>query len=315
MIIVGCLFFSTKIYAKTPANQDFVSDFVVAKINNKIITNSEIQSRTRYITRSTKINIANENDRKMLRYQIIDKMIDEELIRQEAQKLKVVVSEQELRNALEISALQQRKNIAQFKIFLKENQISLNDFTKYLEAELVWSKIVSENFNSKIKVTNLEVEEFIEQRNSSSDHRKFLLAELVIAKNFSNNKNEDNAFEFVQKIGSDLVRGADFKELVRQFSSSISSQNNGEIGWVGQGDIDAKIYQAINPLSKNSYTKPILLEDGYHIFKILDTKVEKNFNNKEVEMAKNFIFLSKLKNYAKGYLMDVRKKAFIEIVE
>jgi parvulin-like peptidyl-prolyl isomerase len=311
LITIFFLFLPFQIKAKDLEMQDFVA----VKVNNKIIADSEIQARIRYVIKSTKIRIVDEIEKQMLREQIIDKMIEEELIRQEAQKLNIIALDDEIRNALEITAIQRKKNISQFKLFLQENNFALNYFSKYLESEILWSKIIADNFSNKIKVTDLEIEEFLEQGKSRSDARKFLLAEIVIGKNLSQNNGTNNALEFSQKIFYDLSRGSDFKELVRQFSASINAQNNGEIGWVSQSDIDPKIYQAINNLSKNSYAKPILLDDGYHIFKVIDVRVEKVFNKKEADLARNFIFRNKLKNYAKGYLMDMRKKAFIEIVE
>jgi len=310
LIIVFLFFLPFQIKAKDLQ----IQDFVVAKVNNKVITNSEIEMRIRYVIKSTKIKIVNDSEKLILREQIIDKMIEEELIRQDAQKLNFTVLDDEMRNALEITAIKHKDNVANFKIFLQKNNIDFNYFSKYLEAEILWSKIVADNFSSKIKVTNLEIEEFLEQRKLRTDTRKFLLAEIVISKNLSKNVIENNALEFSQKIFLDLTQGANFNELVRQFSISINSQNNGEIGWVSQGDIDSKIYNAINNLNINSYSKPILLNDGYHIFKLLDVRVEKIFNNKESDLAREFIFKNKLKNYAKGYLMDMRKKAFVEII-
>jgi peptidyl-prolyl cis-trans isomerase SurA len=301
--------FTSKIQAKDLELQDFV----VAKVNNIIITNSQINNRIRFVLKTTKISITNNFEKKILRNQVIDKMIEEELIRQEAQRLNIFTSPEDIRNALEYTASQRKKNSTQFKFFLQENNISLQEFSQYLEAEVLWMKITEQNIKNKIKIIDLEIEEFLEQAKSKTDKRKFLLAEIVINK--IQNNSENNALEFASKISLDLANGADFNELVRQFSASVNSQNKGEIGWVGQGDIDAKIYQAINKLSKNSYTKPILLGEGYHIFKVLDIKVEKIFNDKNSEFARNFIFRNKLQNYQKGYLMDIRKKTFVEIIE
>lgn len=297
------------------AKDNEMQDFVVAKVNNVVITNSEINSRIRYVVKTTKISFSNNFEQKLLRLQVIDKMIEEELIRQDAKKLNITVLDEEINNALQIIASQSKKNIAQFKFFLKENNISLVDFLEYLEAEVLWSKISDENFKSKIKVIDLEIEEFFEQAKAKTDNRKFLLAEIVINKSMNINNAENNDLEFASKISQDLNNGANFNELVRQFSVAVNSQNNGEIGWVSQGDIDAKIYQAISNLAKNSSSKPILFGDGYHIFKVLDIKLEKRVNDKNVDFARNFIFRRKLQNYGKGYLMEIRKKSFIEIIE
>ncbi|GDX36649.1 hypothetical protein LBMAG18_11600 [Alphaproteobacteria bacterium] len=285
-------------------------DFVIAKVNNKIITNSQVKSRLRYVQHSANFKINNSKEQKILLEQIIDKMIDEELFLQEAEKLKIEISEKEINNALGSIAMKRKQNIVQFKLFLSNNGINIKQFVRFIEAQIAWEKIIESIFANKIKVSDIEIEEFLEQRGFRADQRKFLLAEMVIFKNSKNTKSE----EFVNKIYQELLAGANFKEMVRQFSVSITSQNDGEIGWVGQGDVDPKIYQAINTLAKNSYSKPVLLNDGYHIFKLLDIKVEKNIDEKQGSIAKNIISRNKLNNMAKGYLMDIRKKAYVEIL-
>lgn len=285
-------------------------DFVIAKVNNKIITNSQVQSRIRYVKNTANFKINNSDEQKILVEQVIDKMIDEELFLQEAEKLKIEISESDIDNALEQIARKRRQNVVQFKLFLSKNSINLKQFTKSVEAQIAWERIIESNFVNKIKVSDIEIEEFLEQGGLRADQRKFLIAEIVILKNPKNSRSE----EFVNKIYQELISGANFKEMVRQFSISVTAQNDGEIGWVAQGDVDPKIYQAINTLAKNNYSKPILLNDGYHIFKLIDAKVEKNIDEKQGNVAKNIITRNKLNNMAKGYLMDIRKKAFVEIL-
>lgn len=292
-----------------PIKNDY-NDLVVVKVNNKIITQSQVEMRLKYLIKSTKMSVANSNDLKLLREQIIDKMIDEELIRQDAQKFQITVDPEDFENTIEIIALQKKLSVDQFKIFLKNNQISFEVFSKYLEAEILRNKIINELFLRKVKVSDIEILEFLEQGKSRSDHRKFLIAEIVIS---NANKDDKITKEFVEKIFNDLNQGADFLELVRQFSNSSSALNNGLIGWVSQGDIDAKIYSAIVNLNKNSYSKPIILADGYHIFKLLDAKVEKNIDDNQSNIISKIISKNKLDNLAKGYLIDLRKKSFVEI--
>jgi len=302
------ILFSLVIGSKSFAQDS--QDFVIAKVNNKIITNSQVRSRLRYVQITANFKINNSAEQKILLEQIIDKMIDEELFLQEAEKLKIEISENEINQALETIALKRKQNIVQFKLFLSKNSVNLKQFSRFVEAQIAWEKIVESVFVNKIKVSDIEIEELLEQGGLRADKRKFLISEMVVLKNSKNSNSE----EFVNKIYQELLGGANFKEMVRQFSVSLTAQNDGEIGWVGQGDVDSKIYQAINTLAKNSYSKPILLNDGYHIFKLLDAKVEKNIDEKQGSVAKNIITRNKLNNMAKGYLMDIRKKAFVEIL-
>ena len=155
---------------------------------------------------------------------------------------------------------------------------------------------------SKVKVSDTELKEFFEQSKLSSDVRKFLLAEIVISQS-------TNSAKFAEKLTEELRRGADFKALAEQFSSGVEQ----EIGWVSQADIDEKIYTAIAKLGKGGYSDPVKLNDGYHIFKVVDSKSGQKIAEQDLGAAKNIIFSRKLQTLAKGHLMDLRKKAFIEV--
>jgi len=279
-------------------------NLVVAKINNKIITESEVNDRYHFVIAISGIGVKDASDQKLLRNQVIDKMIDEELIRQDAQVLKMEVAPTEIRDAIEIIALQRKQNVAQFKLFFARKNLSFENYAKQVEAEILWSKIMSEVLRSKVRITDFEVKEFFEQRRLNSDVRKFLISEVLISGN--------NAPQLANKLVGELRAGANFQTIVQQFSSGISAETNGEIGWVSQADIDGKIYEAISKLNKNGYSDAVALSDGYHIFKLLDAKTERKISDQDLNAAKNHIFNAKLQNVAKGYLMDLRKKAFIE---
>jgi peptidyl-prolyl cis-trans isomerase SurA len=278
------------------------SDYVVAKVNNKAIANSEVLDRYRFVTLTSKINTKNENEKKILRQQVIDKMVDEELIRQEAKELKIEIGEKELQEGIDLVSAHYKKNPAQLKAFLRQNNLSFEIYSKQVEAEILWSKIIVETLRPKIKISDVEVNEFFEQHKFNTDVRKFFLSEILIAPS-------ENAAKFAEKLVLELRNGANFEALSEQFSSGVG----GEIGWVSQNDLDRKIYAAISGLKKGGYSDPVSLANGYHIFKLVDSKTETKIADKDLSAAKNIIFSQKLQTLAKGRLMDMRKRAFIEI--
>lgn len=287
------------------SQNSFAGKEVVARVNNKIITIFEVDDRYKFVIYASKMQAASESERKMLRLQIIDKMIDEELMRQQAASLGIAVNNSEIENAFEIIALQNKQNKQQFKDDLIKNNISFSNYLQQLETEILWSKIMSQVVRANVKVNDREVAEFLEQYKAEMDVRKFLLAEILI-------NNKENAAQFATKLVDELRQGADFNNIVKQFSQSLSAENNGEIGWVSKREVNAKIYEVISKLKKGEYSAPVKLEDGYHIFKLLDAKIENNISPQDFNAAQNAIFSAKLQNAAKGYLMDMRKKAFIE---
>ncbi|MBU6339405.1 MAG: SurA N-terminal domain-containing protein [Rickettsiales bacterium] len=287
------------------------ANFVVAKVNNKIITNLDLTDRYRFVMLSSKISNMSAEDKKNLLSQIVDKMIDEELIRQEAENLKITVTSDEIADAIELAALHQKKNAVQFKLSLITRGVSFENYAKQVESELLWSKIIFDVLKSRVKITDVETKEFFEQQKLNINIKKLHIAEIFIPNSIS----EGNSVQLLaKKLVLELRKGANFKNMVKQFSrDSLSAEHGGEIGWVSNSDIDPKIYQEISKLKKGEYSDPIFLADGYYIFKLIDSRVETKIAEQDLNAARNNIFVRKLQSLAKGYLMDLRKKSFIEI--
>ena len=73
-IIFWVNFFSFAAYSQNRAHQAPKGDFIVAKINNKAITYSELTDRYRFVVSASKITIKDIQDQKLLMSQILDKM-------------------------------------------------------------------------------------------------------------------------------------------------------------------------------------------------------------------------------------------------
>ncbi len=282
------------------------TDFIIAKVNNKAITNSELSNRYNLVLLISKMTVKSEVDKQMLREQILDKMVDEELIRQEAQSLKIEVAPQEIREAVDILAARQKLNATQLKVNLSKKGVSFDNYLKQIEAEILWSKTIANTLKSKVKVTDVEIKEFFEENKFDINVKKFLLAEIFIPKS-------DNGKQLAEKLVLELRNGADFNAIVQQFSRGLNVENNGELGWLSSHDLDKKIYNILLRVNKGGYSDAINLPDGFHIFKVIDIKTETHIANQDMEAARNAIFAKKLQSLAKGYLLDLRKKSFIEI--
>lgn|SRR3989338_4222584 len=284
----------------------YQSSVAIANVNNKAITLFDLQDRYNFLTKIMKIKVVNSSEKEIFFSQIIDKMVDEELIRQEAVKLQIIVDENEVSGVLESLATRKKQSLESFKREFIQKNISFENYKNQIRTDLLWSKIVAGSLKSRIKITDLEIKEFYEQQKLETDITKYFIAEIFIP------KSKDTKL-LAQKLVDELKNGADFTDIVKQFSRSPSSDNNGEIGWVSKGDIDDKIYQAIHNLPKKSYSDPIFLNDGYHIFRLLDKKSVVEIKDDDVIFAKNRIFMQRLETEGRGYLMELHKKSFIEV--
>lgn len=280
--------------------------FIVANVNNHIITNSDLQDRYNFVIFTSKIKVNSSQEKSALMNQIIDKMIDEELIRQEAKNLNIAVEENEVDEIIQSLAAKQKTSVASLKLKYSTDGISFSKFKKQIETDLLWSKIVTDSLRTRIKITDSKIKEYLEQQKLSLDISKFLIAEIYI-------QNSKDAKVLVNKLADEINNGADFQAIVKQFSHSPTSDNYGEIGWVSKSEISPKIYEEVSKLKKSQITKPVFLNDGYYIFKLIDKKSVSHIEESDMQAARMHIFSRELEIESKRYLMELRRKSFIEV--
>jgi len=296
-------YFFCVVFADAFAKQNFI----IAKVNNSAITNIELNDRYNFIIKSVGIKVKDEEEKQAILAQILDKIIDEELIRQDAKKYEISNKDEEVSEAVELLAIKNGNSLEKLQKSFHRNGFSYQNYLSQVSSEILWSKVVSNIIKPRVKVGDFEVKEFLEQQKYNIEFKKFDISEIVIS-----NKKKNSKF-LADKIYKELQGGSNFKEFVRQFSSGYSASQNGQIGWVYKSDIDPKIYNAIGSLKINKYSKPVLLADGFHIFKLNNMKSEIKIPKEAMSVAKNAIFSRKLQNASKSHLINLRKKSFIEI--
>jgi parvulin-like peptidyl-prolyl isomerase len=75
------------------------------------------------------------------------------------------------------------------------------------------------------------------------------------------------------KLRDQIVGGADFATVVRDFSEGPKQTKSGDIGWVINGQLDARLTRAIFAAPKGGLSEIVTVKgDGIYLFKIVDEK-------------------------------------------
>ena len=74
-----------------------------------------------------------------------------------------------------------------------------------------------------------------------------------------------------------------FAELVGLYSDEKSGANESELGWIAESLLQPAIREGAKDLAKGGVSRPIRMDDGWHIIKVLDSREERTATFDEVK--------------------------------
>lgn len=107
--------------------------------------------------------------------------------------------------------------------------------------------------------------------NVSPDISVARVRHILIAADFTNPADQSRAYDLALEIREQLVDGASFEELARQYSNDPgSSRRGGDLGWVERGQLEDPVDSFVWAADIGEISQPVRTGNGYHIIQVLD---------------------------------------------
>lgn len=257
------------------------SVFISVMINDKIITNLDIEKESEYLK------IFNPNLNNLEKKKILDlaknSLINEIIKKAEINK-KINFNDENpfvddyLKN---IYTRLNYTNEKEFEIFLKEKKIySLNEIKEKIKIEVLWNELIYLKYNNLVKIDKTKISSKINKL-SNETKTEYLLSEIVFEK-----KKEDELQSLINKINLS-IKEIGFNNTANIYSISDSAKFGGKIGWISQSNLSEQIFNKLNEKSKGDFTDIINIGNNYLILKIEDIKeitieIDKNEETKKM---------------------------------
>ena len=278
---------------------------IVAKIENNIITNIDVDKEFNYLVT---LNTSLKNIDKTRVFEFAkNSLIKENIKKIEIMKFYELGNKNETVDKL-IENIYRKLNFTSidlFKDYLEINNLKFNDVYKKLEIEAVWNEMIYQLFKEKIYVNEEELKSKILKNKKKME--SFLLSEIVIN---IKNKNEidlkyNELVNHISKFG--------FKESVLKFSESNTKNNSGLLGWVNNNSLSKKIQNEINKIDIGQITEPILISSGMLVLKLEDKKIVELNQNLEEELEKlaSFEINNQLNNFSTIHYNKIKKNFLV----
>ncbi|MDI6717165.1 MAG: peptidylprolyl isomerase [Actinomycetota bacterium] len=281
---------------------------LAATVNGKNITVAEVDERLKQMMGNHMEQFKGEQGKILedqVKYDLLNKMIERELLVQEADKLGIKVSKKQL--DAKIKEMMKAFNLKDEKALLealKQQSMTLEQFKEDVE-KYAKVQMLGERITKDVKVAPKEVEDYY-----NLNKNEFLTKDQVHAAHILVDKEED-----AKKILKELRNGADFAELARKYSIDTGSKSSGgDLSWKDKDMYVKEFADACWSLEPGQLSEPVKTQYGYHIIKLIDKKParQKTFSEVESQIKEKLVLAKKQELFNKWY-SDIKKKAVIKI--
>jgi peptidyl-prolyl cis-trans isomerase SurA len=243
---------------------------IAAIVNDDVVSRSDLANRVQLVVRSSSIPDTQQN-RERASSQVLRALIDEKLQMQEAKRLNVAVSQQEIDDALGRLEQQNKMPKGALDQYLTQIGIPRATLVDQITASLAWGKLVRNRLLQDVTVSDEEVEEALAHFKENVDVPQNRVIEIFLA---IDNPNQEGEVKRVADQLIDQIRnGVNFSSVAQQFSQSPTAAVGGDLGWVTLNQLAPAAADAIQKMKPGEMSYPVRTPAGYYILYLVDRKI------------------------------------------
>jgi peptidyl-prolyl cis-trans isomerase SurA len=252
-------------------------DRIVAVVNNEAITLSEldeaVEAFLNVVTRSQP-SVKREDIIEEARKASLNKLIDGVLLKQEASRLKIVISDQEISRTMNDMLVRRNISFDEFSESLEKEGMTLDDYKKEISQYLLTRKIVEKTIRYKIAVSAEEIGDYYgNHRNQYEGKEANRVQQILIVKPKGADQETVSALrEKAETILKRLIEGEPFEALAVQYSQGPAAKAGGDLGFLEKGMMYPEVDEEVFRLQKGEMGGVVESPIGFHIIKVLDKR-------------------------------------------
>lgn len=243
---------------------------IAAVVNDEIVSTQDLRERVQMVVVTSGLPNSPEVAQR-LAPQVLRTLIDEQLQLQEAARLNISVSEEDLAQAR--SVVEQRNNLrpGQLDPFLRSLGIEPSTVERQQRANIGWGASVRRRYGNDVAVSQEEVEDELARIAEQVGKTQKRVFEILLT--VDNPADEVRTRELAERLVREVRAGAPLDSVARQFSQASSATNGGDIGWIIPDTMGEEVAPVVASLEKGKVSDPIRTVFGYQILAVADTRV------------------------------------------
>lgn len=249
-------------------------DGIVAVVDDDVVLASELMERLELVRRSSADNGQRLPPNDILISQIMERLIVENLQRQEAERRGVTIDDETLSRAVAQFAQNNNMTLDEFRQALAADGNDFRQFREDIRDEMTVNRLQRALVSRRISITEQDVQGLLNspfyQQLFSDEYR---VGHIMIT--LPENPSEAIATQAVAKaqgLVQTLRDGAEFGQMAMAESSASSALEGGDMGWRKAGELPSLFAEPVLQMTVGEVAEPILSGSSIHIIKLLEQR-------------------------------------------
>lgn len=312
IFMIACLFCGSLMAAHTQ-----VVNSVAAIVNDDVITQAQLNQKFAMVRQQLSEAKQDMPPASVLRGQVLNQMIDDLLMLQVAKQAGVTASDAEVDNVLNNIAKRNGQSLTSMYTSLTQEGWTIPVFKQEITNEVIIQKLQQQEIASRVSISQDAVNDFIAQNlKGARSIPEYHLAQILIALPATPSSDDiDAAQAKANQVVAELNQGANFSKVAMSTSKGPHALQGGDLGWVKSGVLPSELASALKGMSIGQISKPIRLDSGFVIVKLLNKRATVVGTQSQREQVEEMLYQRQFGEDLQTFLNRLRGEAYIKIMK
>lgn len=306
----------------SPAGGKRVVEEIIVRVNNEIITSSELtrakQALLRELTEECEGCTQEQVHAKFIEREkdVLRDLIDNALLVQRAKEVGTINVEPDVVRRLD--AIRQQNNFPDMETLEREVVRAgwvWEDFKNNIRNALLSERIIQREVGREMNFTREEVQKFYDENKEKFNRPETVVLEEIFVS--TANRSEEEIPGLEQRAGLLLERvrrGEDFNELAKRYSDGSTAKDGGQLGVFQRGQLAPELEDVVFAMRRGEVTSVMPTRSGYLILRVAERFDQglQPLEKVENEIA-NALYMQKLQPALRRYLTWLREEGYVMV--
>jgi peptidyl-prolyl cis-trans isomerase SurA len=295
-----------------------VVEKIAALVGDDLILQSEVEDRAAPLLADV-ANIANPAEREArtnaIRREVLERLIDDQLLAQQATELKLTVSNDEIDRAVEQIKKDYGLDDAQLKDELRKQGMTMPVYRMNTKREILKYRVLNIAVGSKINVGDSEVQSYYDRHMKSANIQVRASHIFIAIPEDADNATLLDREKLAKSLLARVQSGEDFAKLAREYSQDAGTRaEGGDLGFIGRDILPKPLEELVFSMNVGEVKGPVRADRGFHIIKLVDKRAKdaKPFADVQDEIRVR-LRQREMERQTKIYLGELRKKVLVDV--